>query len=81
MERALYELNVLKVLGFSGYFLTMKDIIDHAKNNDIPVGPGRGSVCGSLVAYINGLTLVDPIKYGLMFERFLSEQRVGTVPD
>ena len=81
MERALYELNVLKVLGFSGYFLTMKDIIDHAKNNDIPVGPGRGSVCGSLVAYLIGISSVNPIKYGLMFERFLSEQRVGTVPD
>lgn len=81
MERTLYELNVLKELGFSGYFLTVRDFVHYAGKNDIPVGPGRGSVCGSLVAYLLGITKVDPIKYNLLFERFLSVHRKGSVPD
>lgn len=81
MDRALYELNVLKELGFSGYFLTVRDFVTYANNNDIPVGPGRGSVCGSLVAYLCDITKVDPIKYNLLFERFLSIHRKGSVPD
>lgn len=80
-ERALYELNVLKELGFSGYFLTVRDFVTYAGENDIPVGPGRGSVCGSLIAYLCGITKVDPIKYNLLFERFLSIHRKGSVPD
>lgn len=81
MDRALYELNVLKELGFSGYFLTVRDFVTYANNNDIPVGPGRGSVCGSLIAYLCDITKVDPIKYNLLFERFLSIHRKGSVPD
>lgn len=81
IDRAFYELDVIKKLGFSEYFLTIKDIIDHARSKGIYVGPGRGSVCGSIVAYLCGMTHVDPIKYNLLFERFLSEHRVGSVPD
>lgn len=81
IERALYELSVLKELGFSGYFLTVRDFVTYAKENDVPVGPGRGSVCGSLVAYLCDITKVDPIKYNLLFERFLSVHRKGSVPD
>jgi len=81
MDRALYELNVLKELGFSGYFLTVRDFVTYANKNDIPVGPGRGSVCGSLIAYLCNISKVDPIKYNLLFERFLSIHRKGSVPD
>lgn len=75
VERLYYELNTIRKLGFSGYFLTVRDYVTWSKNNGIPVGPGRGSVCGSLVAYLAEITKVDPVKYGLLFERFLSEHR------
>ena len=76
-ERLYSELKVIKTLGFSGYFLTVRDYVMWAKTHDIQVGPGRGSVCGSLVAYLAMITKVDPIKYNLLFERFLSEHRVS----
>lgn len=77
VERLYYELKVINKLGFSGYFLTVRDYILWAKNNDIQVGPGRGSVCGSLVAYLSDITKINPVKYNLLFERFLSEHRIG----
>lgn len=80
-ERMEYELNVLKEVGFSGYFLVIKDICDYANKNDILIGPGRGSVCSSLIAYLIGITKVDPIKYNLNFARFISKHRKGSVPD
>lgn len=80
-ERLLYELDTIKKLGFSGYFLVVRDYILWANKRKIIVGYGRGSVCGSLVAYLSDVTKVDPIKYGLLFERFLSVYRVGSVPD
>jgi len=67
-------------MGFAGYFLIVADFIDYARRSDIPVGPGRGSAAGSLVAYCLRITDVDPIKYGLLFERFLNPQRI-TMPD
>lgn len=79
-ERVEYELSVLDKLGFCGYFLTVMDYIEHAEKEGIKVGPGRGSVNGSLVAYLIGITKVDPIKYNLLFERFLSEHRTSA-PD
>ncbi len=79
-ERLTYELSVIKKLGFSGYFLIVWDFIKHAKDNGIRVGPGRGSAAGSLVAYALGITTIDPLKYGLLFERFLNEERIG-LPD
>lgn len=81
VNRIYEELKVIHELGFTSYFLIIKDIIDFAKNNNIPVGPGRGSVAGSLVAYLLGITKVDPVKYDLMFERFLSIHRKGSIPD
>jgi len=74
------ELKLLKNMGFSGYFLIVADFVRHAKNNNIAVGPGRGSVPGSLVAYAIGITNIDPVRYGLIFERFLNAGRVS-VPD
>jgi DNA polymerase-3 subunit alpha len=79
-ERLEYELKVIKQMGFAGYFLIVKDFIDYAKNKGIRVGPGRGSVGGSLVAYCLGITNMDPIKYGLLFERFLNPERIS-LPD
>jgi DNA polymerase-3 subunit alpha len=67
-------------MGWAGYFLITKDFIDHARENDIPVGPGRGSAAGSLVSYCLGITTVDPIKYELLFERFLNPERIS-MPD
>jgi DNA polymerase-3 subunit alpha len=78
--RLVYELSVLKKLGFSGYFLLVKDIVDYAKTNGILVGPGRGSVGGSLVAYLTGITDCDPIRFGLLFERFINPDRID-LPD
>lgn len=75
--RLLYELDTINKLKFSGYFLVVKDYIDYAVSKDIEVGPGRGSVCGSLVAFLTGISKVDPIRYGLLFERFLSEHRTS----
>ena len=79
-ERLQYELNVMKQMGYAGYFLIVKDFIDYAKSQKIPVGPGRGSAAGSLVSYALGITNIDPLKYGLLFERFLNPERV-TLPD
>lgn len=80
-ERLIYELDTIKVLGFSGYFLVVKDYMNWCTENDIQTGPGRGSICGSLVAYLSKITIVDPIRYGLLFERFISIHRKGSVPD
>ena len=79
-ERLEYELVEIIKMGFAGYFLIVADFIDYARRSDIPVGPGRGSAAGSLVAYCLKITNVDPIKYGLLFERFLNPQRI-TMPD
>ncbi|MGE5599082.1 MAG: DNA polymerase III subunit alpha, partial [Bacteroidota bacterium] len=70
-----YELSVIDRLGFSGYFLIVWDIISFARREGIPVGPGRGSSVGSLVAYLLGITSVNPLQYGLLFERFLNPER------
>ncbi|MEE4213392.1 MAG: DNA polymerase III subunit alpha, partial [Parvularcula sp.] len=75
-----HELNVIKTMGFSGYFLIVSDFIKWAKAQDIPVGPGRGSGAGSLVAYALTITDLDPLRFGLLFERFLNPERVS-MPD
>ena len=80
MERLRYELGVISRMGFSGYFLVVWDFIAYARRQGIAVGPGRGSSAGSLVAYCLGITNVDPIRYGLLFERFLNPERVS-MPD
>jgi len=74
------ELDIIKDMGFAGYFLIVSDFVKHAKHNDIPVGPGRGSAPGSLVAYAIRITNIDPIRYNLFFERFLNPSR-RTMPD
>ena len=79
-ERLRSELDTICNMGFSAYFLVVSDFIFHAKKNDIPVGPGRGSAAGSLVAYALGITTIDPIKHDLIFERFLNPERVS-MPD
>ncbi|NRA64973.1 MAG: DNA polymerase III subunit alpha [Pseudobacteriovorax sp.] len=79
-ERLDYELNVIKKMGFPGYFLIVQDFINWAKDNDIPVGPGRGSGAGSLVAYALKITDLDPLKFNLIFERFLNPERIS-MPD
>lgn len=79
-ERLKYELDVIKNMGYVDYFLIVSDFIDYAKSQKIPVGPGRGSGAGSIVAYCLGITGVDPMKYSLMFERFLNPERVS-MPD
>lgn len=79
-ERFHYELSVINQMGYPGYFLIVKDFIDYARKNDIPVGPGRGSAAGSLVSYACGITNIDPLKYNLIFERFLNPDRVS-LPD
>jgi DNA polymerase-3 subunit alpha len=80
VNRMEYELKVIKDMGFSDYFLIVWDFINWAKSRGIPVGPGRGSVGGSLVAYLIGITNIDPLKYGLLFERFLNPGR-KSLPD
>ena len=80
IERLDYELSVIEKMGFSDYFLVVWDYVKYAKFNNILVGPGRGSAAGSLVSYAIGITDVDPIKYDLLFERFLNPERV-TMPD
>jgi len=80
VERLSYELGVISKMGFSGYFLVVWDFIAHARRQGIAVGPGRGSSAGSLVAYSLGITNVDPIRYGLIFERFLNPERIS-MPD
>ncbi len=79
-ERLEVELNVINQMGFAGYFLIVADFIQWAKDNDIPVGPGRGSGAGSLVAYALKITDLDPIEHDLLFERFLNPERVS-MPD
>ena len=78
--RVKYELDQIKTMGFSSYFLIVYDFIKWSKNNDVPVGPGRGSGAGSLVAFCLGITALDPIKHGLLFERFLNPERIS-MPD
>ena len=79
-ERLDYELNVIKTMGYVDYFLIVWDFINYAKMNGIMVGPGRGSAAGSIVAYALKITNIDPIKYSLLFERFLNPERVS-MPD
>lgn len=79
-DRLDYELGVIEGMGFNGYFLIVQDFIRWAKDNDIPVGPGRGSGAGSLVAYSLGITDLNPMPYNLIFERFLNPERVS-MPD
>lgn len=79
-KRLTYELSVIKQMGYSAYFLIVWDFIHFAKEHGIAVGPGRGSAAGSLVAYTLGITNIDPLKYGLLFERFLNPERVS-MPD
>jgi DNA polymerase-3 subunit alpha len=79
-DRLQFELDIITKMGFAGYFLIVADFIEYACNSDIPVGPGRGSAAGSLVAYCLSITNIDPIKYGLLFERFLNPQRIS-MPD
>lgn len=79
-ERLEYELSVIKQTGFASYFLIVQDLVNWAKNQGIIVGPGRGSAAGSLAAYLLNITGVDPLKYGLIFERFLNPSRIS-MPD
>lgn len=79
-KRLLYELNVINNMGYVDYFLIVFDYVRFSKMNDIIVGPGRGSAAGSLVSYSLGITEIDPIKYNLLFERFLNPERI-TMPD
>jgi DNA polymerase-3 subunit alpha len=79
-ERLEHEIGLIKDRGFISYFLIVWDFIHYAKKNNIPVGPGRGSAAGSLVSYLLGITDINPLKYGLLFERFLNPERQG-LPD
>ena len=79
-ERLEYELGIINQMGFPGYFLVVWDFVNFARGQDMPVGPGRGSAAGSLVAYALGITNIDPLRYGLLFERFLNPERVS-MPD
>lgn len=79
-ERFKFELKVISEMGYAGYFLVVQDFINAAKKRGIPVGPGRGSAAGSIIAYVLGITNVDPLKYNLLFERFLNPAR-KTMPD
>ena len=79
-ERLTYEIDVINRMDFPGYFLIVADFINYAKNNGVPVGPGRGSAAGSLVAYALGITDLDPLAHGLLFERFLNPDRIS-MPD
>ncbi|MCD4779597.1 MAG: DNA polymerase III subunit alpha [Candidatus Omnitrophica bacterium] len=79
-KRLDHELHIIEKMGFVSYFLIVWDFINYAKSQNIPVGPGRGSAAGSLVSYLLGITDLDPLKYGLLFERFLNPDRSG-MPD
>src|SRR5262249_44966099 len=79
-ERLVFELNVIEGMNYPGYFLIVSDFIQWAKAHGIPVGPGRGSGAGSLVSYALTITDLDPIRFGLLFERFLNPERVS-MPD
>lgn len=80
IDRLEYEINTVSQMGFVDYYLIVNDFVQYAKSNGIPVGPGRGSGAGSLCAYCIGITAIDPIKYNLLFERFLNPERVS-MPD
>lgn len=80
LKRFNYEIDIIKKMGFAGYFLIVQDFINAAKERNIPVGPGRGSAAGSLVAYVLGITNINPLKYNLLFERFLNPER-KSMPD
>lgn len=80
LERLGFELSIIRRMGFSAYFLIVRDFIHYARSQKIPVGPGRGSGAGSLVAYVLDITLIDPLEHGLLFERFLNPDR-RTMPD
>ena len=80
LDRAEYEMKIIKEMGYVDYYLIVWDFIFYAKTHDIPVGPGRGSGAGSILAYAIGITDIDPMKYGLLFERFLNPERVS-MPD
>ena len=75
LEQLNYEMDMIRKMGFVDYFLIVSDFIGYAKGNGIPVGPGRGSAAGSMVAYCLNITNVDPMEYGLYFERFLNPER------
>ncbi len=75
-----FELDVIHRMGFDGYYLVVKDLIDNARKQGVPVGPGRGSGAGSIIAYLLNITQIDPIRYGLLFERFLNPDRIS-MPD
>jgi DNA polymerase-3 subunit alpha len=79
-ERIAFELQVINQMGFAAYFLIVQDLINWARHNKIAVGPGRGSAAGSLVSYVLGITTINPLEYGLFFERFLNPERVS-MPD
>ena len=79
-DRLKYELEVIVKTGFASYFLIVQDFINWAKNNNIVVGPGRGSAAGSIVSYLTNITDIDPLKYDLIFERFLNPERIS-MPD
>ncbi len=80
INRLRFELEVINKMGFAGYFLIVHDLVQWAKRRGIRVGPGRGSAAGSLVSYVLGITDIDPLRYGLLFERFLNPERI-TMPD
>jgi DNA polymerase-3 subunit alpha len=80
LKRAAYEVHVICQMGFPGYFLVVADLVNHARSKGIRVGPGRGSAAGAVVSYALGITGLDPIKHGLLFERFLNPERIS-MPD
>ena len=80
ISRLNYELDTIDKMGYLDYFLIVSEYVNYAKSNDIPVGPGRGSACGSLVSFALSITSINPLEYGLIFERFLNEDRI-TLPD
>ena len=80
IRRLEYELAVVELMGFNGYFCIVADFIRYGKSNGVPVGPGRGSAAGAILAYLSGITDIDPLRYGLLFERFLNPARVS-MPD
>lgn len=80
LDRVAHELKVIENFGYTSYFLIAWDFVHYAKQNDIPVGPGRGSAAGSVVSYALGITSIDPLKYDLLFERFLNPERIS-LPD
>ena len=80
-KRVLDELEIIEEANLSGYFLIVQDYVNEFRNRNILVGPGRGSAAGSLVSYLIGITLIDPVEYGLIFSRFYNKSRVGSLPD